>query len=211
MGGSEMEAVAGYSDGYGDGDGDGGGDGDGAGDGDGDGDGYGDGYGHGSGKGSGYGNGDGYGSGFGYGEGDGYDGEGYGSGDGDGDGDGEGDGDGDGNADGPVWVDPATPLMAWHYVDKQGLTREHGGVVYKAEPGLVMRWVGDVRLCQTGLHASLTLDDALHCATEIHLADGILTRVACSGDVIMGDDKLVCSRREVIEVYEAGELPKGAR
>lgn len=126
---------------------------------------------------SGSGSGDGNGYGYGYGYGDGY-------------------GDGNGYGYGACHVSDATPIMAWHYVSDDGRLRfEHGGVRHVAKPGLVLEWDGDVEMCNQGLHASIEKADAAK-----YLESGVLCRVACSGQVIFGQDKLVCSRREVVEV-----------
>ena len=140
------------------------------------------GSGNGSGDGDGYGNGSGNGDGSGYGYGDGY---------------GDGDGDGDGSGNGSAEIDHDTPIIAYHYVPPDGKLRHpHGGQRPKIEPGLVLIQEGELSMCSTGLHASLKKEDAeSYCK-------GILTKVACSGRVIFGEDKLVCSRREVLEVYE---------
>jgi len=157
------------------------------------GNGYGDGNGNGDGDGNGHGNGDGYGNGNG--NGDGY-GDGYGNGNGNGDGYGNGYGDGDGE----VVIDPETPIIAWHFVPIDGKIRyPHGRQRPSVEIGLVLEYEGDLSLCSKGLHASLEKADAeKYCS-------GIATRVACSGRVKFGGDKLVCQRREVLEVFDADD------
>jgi hypothetical protein len=80
-------------------------------------------------------------------------------------------------------------------VPKNGLTRfEHGNQKVKIEPGLVLECDGEIELCSWGLHASLKKEDARS------YCDGILCKVACSGRVKFGSDKLVCSRREILEI-----------
>jgi len=136
------------------------------------------------------GNGNGYGDGNGYGYGD-------GNGNGYGDGNGNGYGDGNGNGNGVVLVSEETPIVAYHYVPRDGCIRhEHGGQIPKIEVGLVLEWVGDLELCRRGLHASLTPEDARS------YCDGILTKVVCSGQIKFAEDKLVCSRREILEIYD---------
>jgi hypothetical protein len=62
--------------------------------------------------------------------------------------------------------------------------------------GLVLEYYGKLTFCSKGLHASLTPEEARE------YCDGILTKVACSGQVIFDKDKLVCSRREVLEIID---------
>ena len=123
-------------------------------------------------------------------------------------GDGNGNGDGYGNGNGYGWrsleVDHRTPILAWHFVMSNGeLARDHGGQRPTVEPGLVLEWDSEVSLCNAGLHASLEVEQARR------YQDGVLTRVACSGRVSIGRDKIVCSRREVIAVYPDGKAPQG--
>lgn len=90
---------------------------------------------------------------------------------------------------------------AWH-ICKHDTIRDHGGVRLTPEVGLVLQWHGPIQLCRAGLHASLGLADARK------YADGVVCRVRCSGDVIFGIDKLVCSRREILEVFPRGYTPE---
>jgi len=146
-------------------------------------------YGYGSGNGHGYGDGDGYGDGGGFGSGNGH---GHGYGYGYGNGNGHGYGDGDGFARSLQW--PA--FEAWHYVDN-GKTRPsstHPSV--EVEPGLVMTLEGEPKCCGHGLHASLKKEHARKYAKP----GWMLCRVKCSGLVDWQDDKLACTRREVVEV-----------
>ena len=79
-------------------------------------------------------------------------------------------------------------LLAWHFTkgfklrDGQDLV---AGRTYKVE--------GPLRLCEHGLHASIRAIDALEYAP-----DTVVSRVECSGDIIHGEDKLVCSQRKVL-------------
>jgi hypothetical protein len=118
---------------------------------------------------------------------------------GDGYGYGNGNGYGDGNGDGDLEIDPSTPIVAYHYVPFDGRLRYlHGVERPLVEPGLVLEWHGDLVLCDRGLHASFTAEEAAS------YCKGVLTKVACSGQVKMGTDKFVCSRREVLEVLSRG-------
>ena len=135
--------------------------------------------------------GDGYGYGSGYGSG-----SGYGYGDGSGDGYGYGDGDGSGYGYGDQMV-AMQPFVAWHYV-ADGKTRaslDHPSQAVR--PGLVMECNGEPKCCSSiGLHASMTRHEARKYAKP----GWVLCRVRCSGLVHWQEDKLACTRREVIEV-----------
>ena len=182
----------GDGDGYGYGNGYGDGDGNGYGNGNGNGNGYGNGYGYGDGNGysDGNGNGNGYGYGYGYGDGNG---NGYGDGNGDGDGNGYGYGYGDGNGDGIAFISHKTPVIAWHYLPPDMHTRFN--ISKKLCKGSVLNWRMLPELCSHGLHASLGKEDAKKYAGK----DWILTKVACSGWIKFGGDKLVCARRKILE------------
>ena len=163
-----------YGEGYGFGDGDG--------DGTCVGDGYGDGYCDGEGYGNCYCDGDGFGN---------CDGEGFGEGDSDGDCDYKGEGYGNGDFKYPHFVSHATPILAYWVLGDNN--HKHFGKPCDTTPGSVHVWDAMPDLCNDGLHASLTLEDARKYRI------GMAYRVACSGLVIFGDDKLVCTRRVVLE------------
>ena len=152
-------------------------------DGDGDGDGYGSGYG--DGYGSGYGDGDGYGDGSGYG---------YGDGDGDGYGYGYGDGDGDGYGHGKLHLDRKYAWEAYHYI------REMDGkyILRSGKPITVGEHLREdnIRMCEIGLHASFTQEDAAKYAPN----NSRLTRVKIWGDIIVDKDKLVATDRQLIAI-----------
>jgi hypothetical protein len=139
--------------------------------------------------------GSGDGSGYGYGYGDG---SGDGSGSGYGYGYGYGYGDGDGSGDLALSVPDASPVFAWHVLTAAGCLR-HDRAGEQVAAGNVITHDGEPTLCQAGLHASRELADA-----KKYGGEGVVTRVACSGQVKWGGDKLVCTRREVLEVYPAG-------
>jgi hypothetical protein len=200
-----MELNFGYGDGdgYGYGYGSGSGYGYGSGYGDGYGYGYGDGYGSGSGYGSGYGYGYGYGSG--YGDGSGYgsgsgsgSGDGYGSGYGDGYGSGSGYGDGYGYGDGVngVKILMKHALTAFHYIKKVGnqFLLRNGVLIKINEPVHESK----IKLCELGLHASLTKEDANLYAP----AGSVLTKVKVWGQVKFAKNKLVATNRMIVEVLE---------
>ena len=92
-----------------------------------------------------------------------------------------------------------TPIKAWHFINNDftiltdSMTRP-----LKVHQGQVLRHRGPLELCKKGLHASIKPIDALKYAPG-----AVVYRVECSGDVIQGDDKLVCSRRRVLWVADA--------
>jgi hypothetical protein len=165
--------------------------------GDGDGSGYGDGYG----SGYGYGSGDGDGDGSGYGDGDG---SGYGDGDGSGYGYGYGDGDGSGRDFGGgddlrIIISKKQAWSAFHFINAEGVTAsyDNGLPSTKVEPGLHLHHNGEIALCRTGLHASLSIEDARKYKPG---GKAKLCKVLCWGDLIVSKDKLVCTDRLVVSV-----------
>jgi len=146
---------------------------------------------------NGSGDGSGYGSGYGY-----SDGSGYGSGAGDGYSNGSGDGYGYGSDAGFIYEVLATaPYLAWWYCSPDGV--DHLGVRVVPEVGQVLTWDGRLELCRLGLHFSLTPAEAAS------YRQGWLCRVACSGKVILGHDKGVCTCREILAIYKNGHAPEG--
>ena len=89
-------------------------------------------------------------------------------------------------------------ILAWHFLPENGLTRFNE---IKVEPGVEIVHKGKLKLCDSGLHASIKLDDALSFAPG-----PILCRVRCEGRVKQGDDKLVCSRRTVLWMFDASRV-----
>ena len=89
-------------------------------------------------------------------------------------------------------------ILAWHFLPENGLTRFNK---IKVEPGVEIVHKGKLELCNSGLHASIKLDDALSFAPG-----PILCRVRCQGRVKRGDDKLVCSRRTVLWMLDASRV-----
>lgn len=79
-------------------------------------------------------------------------------------------------------------ILAWHFV---GDTLRDGRPI--PADGEVLRHDGWMRMCASGLHASLRLIDALQYAPG-----GTLCRVECAGDIEMDGDKLVCRERTIL-------------
>jgi len=97
-------------------------------------------------------------------------------------------------------------ILAWHFLPNDGKTRdytEYNASAHKpckVKPGSVMVWAKrkPLNLCEGGLHASVNILDALNYAPG-----HIVCRVECSGEVVHGDDKLVCRRRRVLWMVDA--------
>lgn len=91
-------------------------------------------------------------------------------------------------------------ILAWHFLYDTGLMRDG------RKPRKIETHDGELALCQSGLHASVKLTDALQYAPGI-----ILCRVRCSGKIVMGEDKLVCSQREILWCVTTDMLHEFAR
>lgn len=89
-------------------------------------------------------------------------------------------------------------VMAWHFT-KDGMLRDGRPVPAVGE---WLKHEGDVVICQSGLHASLRLRDALNYApygrVELH-------RVQCAEVIALQADKLVCRRRRIVATLPAKE------
>ena len=94
-------------------------------------------------------------------------------------------------------------MLAWHWINEQRTLRDGRRMVV----GKTVKHDGPLVLCQSGLHASERLIDALQYAPG-----PIICRVECGGEIIRGDDKIVCRERRVIAAYDAtAELRAFAR
>jgi hypothetical protein len=89
-------------------------------------------------------------------------------------------------------------INAWHFLPENGHTRYNDLPVTPGEP---MRHEGPITLCESGLHASIKLDDALSYAPG-----PILCRVLCEGQVVEGHDKIVCTQRTVLWMFDASRV-----
>jgi hypothetical protein len=87
-------------------------------------------------------------------------------------------------------------VTAWHFVGD----RLRDGRPVPAD-GEWLTHDGPVVMCKSGLHASVHPFDALRYAPG-----SILCRVECAGEVIHGDDKLVCTKRRIVQRMDATEL-----
>jgi hypothetical protein len=87
-------------------------------------------------------------------------------------------------------------MRAWHFVGK---TLRDGSPI--PADGEWLEFKGNLKMCATGLHASKDPFDALSYAPG-----GTLCLVECAGEIIEGDDKLVCSRRKIVARMDATEM-----
>ena len=89
-----------------------------------------------------------------------------------------------------------TAVRGWHFV---GEKLRDGRPVPK--DGEVLVFDQAPILCQQGLHASLHPFDALQCAPG-----ATLCLVECDGEIINGEDKLVCTQRTILARMDATEM-----
>ena len=87
-------------------------------------------------------------------------------------------------------------MKAWHFA---GATLRDGTAI--PADGVTLRHTGDLKLCASGLHASQRIINALRYAPG-----NTICRVECSGEIITGDDKLVCSERTILWRVDGDEL-----
>jgi len=78
-------------------------------------------------------------------------------------------------------------ILAWHFLSDAGLMRDG------RKPRKVETHKGPLILCDSGLHASRDILDALRYAPGV-----VLCRVRCSGEIEQDNDKLACTRREIL-------------
>ena len=82
------------------------------------------------------------------------------------------------------------PLMAWHFLPAD--LRLGNGDGREVRVGETLRHDGPLVLCESGLHASERILDALGYATG-----PVISRVRCGGEILRDTDKLVCRERTV--------------
>ena len=91
------------------------------------------------------------------------------------------------------------PIKAWHFINNDfTIKTDSMKRPIKVHRGQTLVKRGPLELCERGLHASIKPLDAIYYAPG-----NVVCRVECSGDVIQGEDKLVCSRRRVLWVVDA--------
>jgi len=86
--------------------------------------------------------------------------------------------------------------IAYHFV---GSTLRDGRPVPEDNFKLVHE--GPVKICNSGLHASLSAFDAM-----LYVPGNVICKVHCSGIVESHDDKFVCRERTILQRFDATEL-----
>jgi hypothetical protein len=87
-------------------------------------------------------------------------------------------------------------VLAWHFTDGWKLRDGQKLVV-----GKTYKFKGDLAMCESGYHASVDIRDALSYGPGL-----VVSRVECSGEMIKGNDKLVCRERKVLWSYDAKKV-----
>ena len=87
-------------------------------------------------------------------------------------------------------------IKAWHFV---GDTLRDGSPIPK--DGELLKFYGDIKICERGLHASKQPFDALQYAPG-----ATLCYVSCGGNFMHQNDKFVCTERTIIARMDATEL-----
>lgn len=87
-------------------------------------------------------------------------------------------------------------VLAWHFLPSGG--RLANGDRRKVRVGHTLRHKGQIVLCESGLHASVRAIDALRYAPGPWVC-----RVECSGEIVRGNDKLVCKQRKTLWMVDA--------
>ena len=87
-------------------------------------------------------------------------------------------------------------VLAWHFT---GDRLRDGSPIPRKKRWL--RHEGPLEICKSGLHASRHPFNALHYAPG-----NILHRVKCDGEIVQDADKLVCSRRMILQSLDVERL-----
>jgi hypothetical protein len=87
-------------------------------------------------------------------------------------------------------------VQGWHFVN--GTLRDGRPIPADGE---VLRYTGPLVMCESGLHASKEPFDALQYAPG-----PTLCLVNCAGEIVEGDDKLICTERTIIARMDATDL-----
>ena len=89
-------------------------------------------------------------------------------------------------------------MKAWHFLSSD--MRLANGDKRKASVYATLHYAGPLKLCQSGLHASARLIDALS-----HAPGPMLCRVKLGGEIIKGSDKVVASERTVLWALDVSD------
>jgi hypothetical protein len=87
-------------------------------------------------------------------------------------------------------------ILAWHWTN--GMKLRDGQPL---KVGKLYTHTGKLEMCAIGYHASTDIRDALSYAPGF-----TVSRVECSGEMIIGNDKLVCTRRKAIWSFDAKKV-----
>ena len=90
-------------------------------------------------------------------------------------------------------------VKAWHWLQKDRRLRY--GTKEIVEAGKTYRHDDDLVLCNSGLHASKRITDALRYAPG-----PVVCRVEMGGKFVHGDDKLVATERKVLWMLDATDI-----
>lgn len=90
-------------------------------------------------------------------------------------------------------------MLAWHFTRADRRLRYGDGRLVRV--GETLRHDGCVRLCASGLHASVALIDALKYAPGPYV-----WRVRLGGEIVPGDDKVAASERTALWGYDASDV-----
>ena len=87
-------------------------------------------------------------------------------------------------------------MKAWHFVGEK--LRDGRPVPPDGEK---LTYDGPLVMCESGLHASIKIIDALGFAPG-----EVICRVECGGEIVTSDDKLICSERTILWRVDGGSL-----
>ena len=90
-------------------------------------------------------------------------------------------------------------MKAWYFSNTDRTLRHGDGRIIEA--GTTHRVEGDLELCNSGLHASTNILDALRYAPG-----PVVWRVEVRGEIIRGRDKLCASERTYLWGYDASDV-----
>lgn len=85
-------------------------------------------------------------------------------------------------------------ILAWHFAPTKARTRYSDEEIRE---GVTLTESRPLKLCRVGLHASVSLRDALRYAPG-----PVLSRVELSGEIVESDDKLCASKRKHVKVVD---------
>jgi hypothetical protein len=91
-------------------------------------------------------------------------------------------------------------MKAWHFLRNDGKLKDG---TLPPDAGKTLICNNPLKMCESGLHASIRPIDALKYAPG-----NIVCRVEMGGQIIRGDDKLVASERTILWSYNADTIPR---